>query len=188
MLLRKHLESFKKTLKRYPKMIIIGFLRRLALCMVGCFKQRHVSLAPHYVSLCMPTHKCSQCFNTGISRAESDLGSRHIFIWEISVPLTGRIKLSKYMKIIYGNCGVKNYMKEDHRSCRRNFCSCCCLLLVGKRKPFAVASITAMILVLSYNCLFIVCINVKKLWFIVSSSSESSLTIRCLKSRVPFLW
>ena len=118
-------------------MIIIGFLRRLALCMVGCFKQRHVSLAPHYVSLCMPTHKCSQCFNTGISRAESDLGSLHIFIWEVLVPWTEwnclRIKLSKYMKIIYENCGVKNYMKEDHRSCRRNFCSwekkafCCCV-------------------------------------------------------------
>ena len=57
---------------------------------------------------------------------------------------------------------------------------------VEKRKPFAVASITAMILVLSYNCLCIVCINVEKLWFIVSSSSESSLTIRCLKPRVPF--
>ena len=25
------------------------------------------------------------------------------------------------MKIIYENCGVKNYMKEDHRSYRRNF-------------------------------------------------------------------
>ena len=34
---------------------------------------------------------------------------------------------------------------------------------VGKSKPFAVASITAMILVLSYNCLCIVCINVEKL-------------------------
>ena len=33
------------------------------------------------------------------------------------------IKLSKYMKIIYENCGVKNHMKEDHLSCRRNFCS-----------------------------------------------------------------
>ena len=32
-------------------MIIIGFLRRLALCMVGCFKQHHVSLAPHYICL-----------------------------------------------------------------------------------------------------------------------------------------
>ena len=31
---------------------------------------------------------------------------------------------SEYMKIIYENCGVKSYMKEDHRSCRRNFCSC----------------------------------------------------------------
>ena len=28
-------------------MIIIGFLRRPALGMVGCFKQRDVSLAPH---------------------------------------------------------------------------------------------------------------------------------------------
>ena len=125
MLLRKHLQSFKKNLKRYPKMIIIGFLRRLALFMVGCFKQRHVSFAPHYIIAL--TRKCSQCFNTGNSRAESDLGSLHIFIWEISVPLTEwnclRIKLSKYMKIIYGNCGVKNYMEEDHRSCRRNFCS-----------------------------------------------------------------
>ena len=76
----------------------------------------------------MPTHKCSQCLNTGISRAESDSGFLHIFTWEISVPLTDRvncllIKLSKYMKIIYENCRVKNYMKEDHRSCRRNFCS-----------------------------------------------------------------
>ena len=25
------------------------------------------------------------------------------------------------MKIIYENCGVNNYMKEDHRSYRRNF-------------------------------------------------------------------
>ena len=59
-------------------MIIIGFLRRPALGMVGCFKQRDVSLAPHYIY--MPTHKCSQCLNTGISRAESDLGSLHFFI------------------------------------------------------------------------------------------------------------
>ena len=29
------------------------------------------------------------------------------------------------MKIIYENCGVKNCIKEeDHRSYRRNFCSC----------------------------------------------------------------
>ena len=27
------------------------------------------------------------------------------------------------MKIIYVNCGLKNYMKEDHRSYIRNFCS-----------------------------------------------------------------
>ena len=30
-------------------MIMIGFLRRLALGMVGCFTQRVVSLAPHYI-------------------------------------------------------------------------------------------------------------------------------------------
>ena len=30
-------------------MIIIGFLTRLALGMVGCFKQRVVSVAPHYI-------------------------------------------------------------------------------------------------------------------------------------------
>ena len=28
------------------------------------------------------------------------------------------------MKITYENCRVKNYTKEDHRSYRRNFCSC----------------------------------------------------------------
>ena len=28
------------------------------------------------------------------------------------------------LKIMYVNCGVKNYMKVDHRSYRRNFCSC----------------------------------------------------------------
>ena len=28
------------------------------------------------------------------------------------------------MKIVYKNCGVKNNVKEDHRSYRRNFCSC----------------------------------------------------------------
>ena len=27
------------------------------------------------------------------------------------------------MEIIYENCGVKNYMKEDHRSYKRNFVS-----------------------------------------------------------------
>ena len=30
----------------------------------------------------------------------------------------------EYMKIIYENCGVKNFMKEDQRSYRHNFCSC----------------------------------------------------------------
>ena len=28
------------------------------------------------------------------------------------------------MKIIYVNCGVKNYTKVDHRSYRQNSCSC----------------------------------------------------------------
>ena len=28
------------------------------------------------------------------------------------------------MKIIYENCGVENYMKEDHRRYKGNFCSC----------------------------------------------------------------
>ena len=28
------------------------------------------------------------------------------------------------MKIICENCGVNNYMKEDHYSYKRNFCSC----------------------------------------------------------------
>ena len=28
------------------------------------------------------------------------------------------------MKTIYVNCGVKNYMKDDHRSYIHNFCSC----------------------------------------------------------------
>ena len=27
------------------------------------------------------------------------------------------------MEIIYQNCGVKNYMKEDYRSYKRNFVS-----------------------------------------------------------------
>ena len=28
------------------------------------------------------------------------------------------------MEIIYVNCDVENYLKEDHRSCIRNLCSC----------------------------------------------------------------
>ena len=43
------------------------------------------------------------------------------------------------MKIIYENCGVKNYMKVYHRSYTY------ATFAVGKRKPFAVASITEMI-------------------------------------------
>ena len=30
----------------------------------------------------------------------------------------------EYMKIIYVNYGVKNYVREDHRSYLRNFCGC----------------------------------------------------------------
>ena len=30
----------------------------------------------------------------------------------------------EFMKIIYVNCEVKNYVKVDHRSYRRNFCIC----------------------------------------------------------------
>ena len=30
----------------------------------------------------------------------------------------------EYMKILYENYGVKNYMREEHRSYIRNFCSC----------------------------------------------------------------
>ena len=37
---------------------------------------------------------------------------------------TNRIKkLWIYENHIYVNCGVKNYLKEDHRSCIRNLCS-----------------------------------------------------------------
>ena len=28
------------------------------------------------------------------------------------------------MKIIYVNCGLKNYLKEDHHNCIRNLYSC----------------------------------------------------------------
>ena len=37
----------------------------------------------------------------------------------------------EYMKIIYENCRVKNYMKEDHRSYRHNLCT-----TVAKRKAW----------------------------------------------------
>ena len=85
------------------------------------------------------------------------------------------------MKIIYENCGVKNYVKEDHRSYTYT------TFAVGERKPFAVAFITVMIFFHACNCLCIVCINVAwKLWYFLSSSFRSSLTIRCSKSRVPF--
>ena len=39
------------------------------------------------------------------------------------------------MKIIYVNCAVKNYMKEDHRSYRRKFCGC-------ERKPEKIQACT----------------------------------------------
>ena len=52
------------------------------------------------------------------------------------------------MKIIYVNCGVKSYMKVDHCSYRRNFCSC--EKKAWKKKFFLfatskVVSLTAMI-------------------------------------------
>ena len=39
-------------------------------------------------------------------------------------PVKGRWWSYGHMNIIYENCGVKNYMKEYHRSYKRNFCSC----------------------------------------------------------------
>ena len=47
------------------------------------------------------------------------------------------------MKIIYENCGVKNYVKEDHRSYRRNFCN-------REKNAFCVYNCDDL---LSYNCL-----------------------------------
>ena len=57
------------------------------------------------------------------------------------------------MKIIYGNCRVKNYMKEDHRSYRRDICIFCEKKSLKKFRLFQafrfaaakVASISAMI-------------------------------------------
>ena len=34
------------------------------------------------------------------------------------------VRSYEYMKIIYVNCRDKNYVKVDHRSYRRNLCSC----------------------------------------------------------------
>ena len=41
----------------------------------------------------------------------------------------------EYMKILYENYGVKNYMREEHRSYIRNFCSC-------ERKPEKIQACT----------------------------------------------
>ena len=142
-------------------MIIRGFLRRLALFMARLFQ---AAWCFSRSSLYMPTHKCSQCLNTGISRAESDLGSLHVFIWEISIPLTEwnrlRIKIWIYENPIHEKWGVKNYMEEDHRSYRRSFCSC-------EKKAFCSCVYNCDDL-LSYNCFCIVCINVEKLWLTFS--------------------
>ena len=135
-------------------------------------------------SLYMPTHKCSQCLNTGISRAESDLGSLHFFIWEISVPLTEwnclRIKLWIHEKHIWELRGEELYESISSQLYLRNFCS-------WEKKAFC-SCVYNWDDLLSYKCLCIVCTNLERLWYFLSSSSESSLTIRCLKSRVPFLW
>ena len=40
-------------------------------------------------------------------------GSKQKYVWS-----------NEFMKIIYENCRVKNYMKENHRSYKHNFCSC----------------------------------------------------------------
>ena len=83
------------------------------------------------------------------------------------------------MKIIYENCGVKNYVEEDHRCYRRNFC-------IWEKKAVCVYNCNDL---LSYNCLWLYSLhhNVAwKLWYFLSCSSESSLTICCSKSRVSF--
>ena len=142
-------------------MIIRGFLRRLALFIMRLFQ------APPCFSrssLYMPRHKCSQCLNTGISRAESDLGSLHFFIWEISVPLTEwnclRIKLWIHENHILELRGEELYESISSQLYLRNFGS-------WEKKAFCSCVYNCDDL-LSYNCLCIVCINVEKLWLIFS--------------------
>ena len=58
-------------------------------------------------------------FLSAIANKTKQSSFRHFFLNRV-------IKLSVklwIMKIMYENCGVKNYMKEDHHSYRRNFCS-----------------------------------------------------------------
>ena len=53
-----------------------------------------------------------------------------VHVRQFALGLSGRVYLRyrlwsyEYMKILCVNCGVKNYMKEDHRSYICNFCSC----------------------------------------------------------------
>ena len=49
------------------------------------------------------------------------------------------------MKIVNVNCGVKNYMKEDHRSYIRNFCGC------GKKPEKKIHNFDIIILSRVYN-------------------------------------
>ena len=123
MLLRKHLQSLKKSKKiswnDYNRIFEkAGFGYGGLFQAPRCFSR---------FSLHMPTHKCSQCLNTGISRAESDLGSLHFFIWEISVPLTEwnclRIKLWIYENHIWDLRGEELYERRSSQLYRRNFCS-----------------------------------------------------------------
>ena len=46
------------------------------------------------------------------------------YVWGTNMIAVTSAENALYMKIVYENCGVKNYIKEHHRSCRRNFCSC----------------------------------------------------------------
>ena len=129
-------------------MIIIGFLRKPALGMVGChFKQRDAPLAPHYIYIYICLH----------------INARNVFKYRDQPPKAtqalfssvNRVKLFTYkvmniiMKIIYENYKVKNYVKEDHRSYRRNFCN-------WEKKAFCVYNCDDL---LSYNCFCIVCIT-----------------------------
>ena len=77
------------------------------------------------------------------------------------------------MKIIYENCRVKNYMKEDHRTYRRNFCSCDKKAFFSQLQKVA-SAITAMIffhiilrllLLFLFVCLF-TSFNISVLWLL----------------------
>ena len=55
--------------------------------------------------------------------ANKPTGNRSLNLF-INKPMKGWRRSYEYVKIIYVNCGVKNYMKVDHCSHRCNFCSC----------------------------------------------------------------